>query len=102
MSTVGSRIGSPATRRSLERSATPSTMGQTSVDVPPMSNAIAFGKPASDAMRAAPTAPAAGPDTSTSAGCAAASSTFATPPDERITSGSGSPPPTAALASARR
>ncbi len=102
MSTVGSLIGSPATVRSLERSATPSTIRQTSVDVPPMSNAIAFGNPASDATRAAPTAPAAGPETSTSAGWAAASSTVATPPDERITSGSGSPPPAAASASARR
>ena len=37
------------------------------------------------------TTPAAGPDTSAQAGCAAASSIVATPPDERITSGVGSP-----------
>ena len=35
--------------------------------------------------------PAAGPETSTRAGCAAASSASTTPPDDRITSGSGSP-----------
>ncbi len=67
-----------------------------------MSNAIAFGKPASAATRAAPTAPAAGPETRTSAGCAAASSTVATPPDERMTSGSGKPASAAAEASALR
>ena len=56
-----------------------------------MSKEIAFSTPASRAIRAAPTAPPAGPETRTSAACAAASSIVATPPDERITSGSGSP-----------
>ena len=37
------------------------------------------------------TTPPAGPETRISAGCAAASSTVATPPDDRITSGSGRP-----------
>ena len=40
---------------------------------------------------AAPTTPAAGPETSANAGCAAASASVATPPDERMTSGSGKP-----------
>ena len=56
-----------------------------------MSNEIAFSTPASPAILAAPTAPPAGPETSTSAAWRAASSTVATPPEERITSGSGKP-----------
>ena len=50
-----------------------------------MSNEIAFACPASRAIRAAPTAPPAGPETSTSAAWSAASSVVATPPEERIT-----------------
>ena len=46
-STVGSRIGRPPTVRSLARvGAGRSTIRHTSVDVPPMSNAIAFSMPA--------------------------------------------------------
>jgi hypothetical protein len=41
--------------------ATPSTIAHTSVDVPPMSKESAFSKPASAAILAAPTTPAAGP-----------------------------------------
>ena len=48
------------------------------------------------------TTPAAGPETRISAGCAAASSIVATPPDERITNGSGSPALSAAAPSVRR
>ena len=102
MSTLGSRIGSPPTLRSLVLSARPPVTRQTSVDVPPISSPIAFSKPASDASRAAPTAPAAGPETRIVAGCAAASSGVATPPEERITSGSGRPAEVQAAASARR
>ncbi len=91
MSTIGSLIGSPPTDRSSVRSARPPEIRQTSVDVPPMSNEIAFSTPASSATRAAPTTPPAGPETSTSAACSAASSIVATPPDERMTSGSGRP-----------
>ena len=64
-----------------------------------MSNESAFGKPASSASLAAPTTPAAGPERSANAACAAASSSVARPPEERITSGSGRP--AAAHASAR-
>ena len=42
-------------------------------------------------MRPAPTTPAAGPETRIVAGCAAASAGVETPPDERMTSGSGRP-----------
>jgi hypothetical protein len=56
-----------------------------------MSSAMAFSCPAERATFAAPTAPAAGPDTRTHAGCAAASASVVTPPEERITSGSTSP-----------
>ena len=45
---------------------------------------------------------AAGPETSAQDGCAAASSTLATPPEERITSGSGSPASPHAAASLSR
>jgi hypothetical protein len=89
-STLGSRIGRPAIVRTRERSADPSVIRQTSVDVPPMSNAMAFAKPARSATRAAPTTPPAGPDRRAQEACAAASTSEATPPDERITSGSGS------------
>ncbi len=67
-----------------------------------MSNAIAFSNPARRATIPAPTTPPAGPETRIVAGCAAASSTVATPPEESITSGSGSPASRAPAASARR
>ena len=67
-----------------------------------MSNEIASGCPASRATSSAPSTPAAGPETSAQDGCAAASSTLATPPEERITSGSGSPAPAHAAASLSR
>jgi hypothetical protein len=102
MSTIGSRIGRPPTDRSSVRSARPPEIRQTSVEVPPMSNEIAFSTPASAATRAAPTTPPAGPETSTSAAWRAASSIVATPPDERMTSGSGSPASTHRSASERK
>ncbi len=73
MSTIGSLIGNPPTDRSSVRSARPPEIRHTSVEVPPMSNEIAFSTPASSATRAAPTTPPAGPETSTSAACSAAS-----------------------------
>src|SRR5436305_159489 len=101
-STAGSRSGRPATSRSAPSSARPPTISETSVDVPPMSNEIAFSNPARRASRAAPTVPAAGPDRSATAGCAAASSSDATPLDERITNGSGRPAAAARSPSAPR
>jgi hypothetical protein len=83
-------MGTPFTARSDARPAAPPLTSATSVDVPPMSIVIASSNPASRAIRAAPTTPAAGPDTRMVAGCAAASASVATPPEERITSGSGS------------
>ncbi len=67
-----------------------------------MSKASAFSTPASRATRAAPTTPAAGPESSTRAACAAASSSEATPPDERMISGTGKPASSQRSASARR
>ena len=67
-----------------------------------MSNAIAFSNPARRASSPAPTTPPAGPETSSRAGCAAASATDATPPEESITSGSGNPASARRRASARR
>ena len=60
-----------------------------------MSNESAFTNPASAASFAAPTTPAAGPDSSANAAWAAASSKVARPPDERMTSGVGRPAPRA-------
>ena len=67
-----------------------------------MSNASAFSIPASRATRDAPTTPAAGPERSARAACPAASSSEATPPDERMISGTGSPASPQRKASARR
>ena len=67
-----------------------------------MSNASAFSIPASRATREAPTTPAAGPESSARAAWAAASSSGATPPDERMISGTGSPASSQRDASARR
>ena len=64
-----------------------------------MSSVIASSAPAT---RTAPTTPAAGPETSATAGCAAASASVASPPEDRITSGSDSPTPAAATPSASR
>ena len=92
MSTVGSRIGRPPTSRSVDRSACPPAIRQTSVEVPPMSKEIALSKPAQRgdaAPRRRRRRP--GPETRIHDGCAAASSSVATPPEERMTSGSGSP-----------
>jgi hypothetical protein len=86
-STLGSRIGKPAIVRSVDRSAAPPAIRQTSVDVPPMSNEIASGNPARSAILAAPTTPPAGPESSAHAAWAAASAKLETPPDERSTSG---------------
>ena len=51
MSTIGSRIGKPPTLRSTVRSALPPTTSDTSVEVPPMSKAIALSIPARASRR---------------------------------------------------
>ena len=99
---VGTRTGKPPTSRSCSRRASPPTIAQTSVEVPPMSKARAFSTPASRATRAAPTTPAAGPESSARAAWAAASSSGATPPDERMINGTGSPTSSHRAARARR
>ena len=65
--------GTPPISRSATRAARPPGSRHTSVEVPPMSNAIAFSNPARRASSPAPTTPPAGPETSSRAGCAAAS-----------------------------
>ena len=98
MSSCGRRSGRPPTRRSALRPATPSRIRQTSVDVPPMSKLIASGMPAATTAATPP----AGPDRSSRAGCAAASSRSHTPPFDCITAGAGRPSAAAVSASRRR
>jgi hypothetical protein len=89
MSTIGSRTGSPATCRCTVSSDSLPLSARKNVSqlVPPMSKPRAGG---SATIRAA-TAPPAGPESSIAAGWAAACSSVATPPEESITCGSGSP-----------
>jgi hypothetical protein len=102
MSIIGTCMGSPATSRPPVRTAAPPATRHTSVDVPPMSNAITFSSPLTAAIRSVATTPPAGPETRITAGCAAASESEATPPEDRITSGSGSPAVAVACRSAPR
>ena len=88
MSSIGSRTGSPATVRSVERPAPPPRISETSQLVPPMSKAIASRAPPEASTAATPPA---GPDSSSRAGCAAASASEHRPPLDCISSGSGSP-----------
>jgi hypothetical protein len=64
----------------------PSRIRVTSVEVPPMSNAIRSVIPTARATAAAPHAPAAGPDSSVWTGSRAAIAASKVPPPERITS----------------
>jgi hypothetical protein len=67
-----------------------------------MSSPIASPSPEIRATRPAPTAPPAGPERTFQAPCRAASRHGATPPEERMISGSGRPRDSAAFASFRR
>ncbi len=90
-STIGSWMTRPAiSRESVRRTRPPSTT-HTSHEVPPMSMPTASPSPDSLAMSAAPTAPPAGPDSTLQAPARAASAVGATPPDDFMISGSGSP-----------
>ena len=59
--------------------------------VPPMSNEIRFGRPSWRPASAAAITPAAGPDSTTTAGRRSASAMSNTPPDDPITCSAGSP-----------
>ena len=61
----------------------PSSIKDTSVEVPPISKPRACGCPASDAMNAAPDTPPAGPDSIVCTGDWLARSTLIRPPSER-------------------
>ena len=61
MRSIGTRMRTPATSVSNERSYSPAKC-DTSVEVPPMSKPITFSKPASRAVSAMPTTPPAGPE----------------------------------------
>ena len=77
-------------RESVRRTA-PSSTTQTSQLVPPMSKPSALPSPQRRARSPAPTAPPAGPERTLQAPARAASSAGATPPEESITCGAGSP-----------
>ncbi len=101
-STIGSRIGTPATTASVVVCASPPTIGATSVLVPPMSKLSTSAYPLAAATWAAPTTPPAGPDSTHDAAASAAASSSTTPPDDCITSGAGNPAWSARSASRSR
>ena len=101
-SSIGSATGRPPTGRAPVSRAAPSSITQTSHDVPPMSKQSASGSPDASAAHAAPAAPPAGPDKTVRAACARAWSSVASPPEDCITSGTGSCAPRARSASAAR
>jgi hypothetical protein len=72
MSIVGTRIGRPSIRPSKVTLGRASRTSVMSALVPPMSSVMTSRKPAWDAMNAAPTAPAAGPDRTTLMACSRA------------------------------
>ena len=89
----GTRIGRPepflkrsarATSNSRARSGSPPSMTQALAVVPPMSNESRRGSPSSRAMRAAASAPAAGPDSTRRMGTRFAVSGVAMPPAESM------------------
>jgi hypothetical protein len=83
--TAGVRNGSPAISEAVDTSGSPPLIRHTSVEVPPMSKAIASSKPADRATAPAATTPAAGPDSRVCTGAVAAKSMPAVPPLEVIT-----------------
>src|SRR6478735_6444045 len=77
---MGILLGYAPTVPSVVRVGSPSRTTDTSVDVPPPSQVRIFGKPATFAMSAAPSAPAAGPDSTVVIGWWTTSSAESTPP----------------------
>src|SRR2546421_633285 len=71
-STMGRRTGNPPTEPSKEMLKVPALIRHTSALVPPMSSVIALRRPDVRTTAAAPTAPAAGPDSAVRIGNRAA------------------------------
>ena len=70
---------------SVVRVGSPSSTTETSVEVPPPSQVSTRSKPARRAIRAAPSAPAAGPESTVVIGWCTTSSAESTPPLDFIT-----------------
>ena len=82
---MGWRTGRPASLESVEISAAPPVIRQTSVVVPPMSKLKTLSSPSEAATWAAAETPAAGPDSAMASGRRAAASGEAMPPAECMT-----------------
>ena len=79
-SIIGILLGNAPTEPSVVRVGSPSMTTETSVDVPPPSQVSTRSKPATSAISAAPSAPAAGPDSTVVIGWCTTSSADSTPP----------------------
>ena len=90
MSSAGSETGRPAITRSAVSGTRPSSIRQTSQEVPPMSKQATFASPAAAATSSAPPTPPAGPDRTVRAACAPARATSVRPPLDCMIWGSGS------------
>ena len=84
-SIIGIFDGNAPTVPSVVRVGTPPMTTLTSVDVPPPSLVSTRSKPATCAIRAAPSAPAAGPDNTVVIGWCTTSSALSTPPLDFMT-----------------
>src|SRR6266511_3186002 len=85
MSIIGTATGTPATIDSFVRRSPARSHNATSVEVPPMSNVMMFGKPAAAATRKAPTTPPAGPERIVRTGSLAAALAEMLPPEDCMT-----------------
>ena len=85
MSIMGSLTGKRPTAPVVVRCGAPFSIRQTSVEVPPASTVTRLGKPASSATAAAPSAPAAGPDSAVAMGRSVTCSAEITPPLDFMT-----------------
>jgi hypothetical protein len=96
MSIIGTLAGKRPIVPSVVSEGAPSRMTATSVDVPPPSSVTTWSKPAAAVTAAAPSAPAAGPDSTVVIGRRATCSAEVTPPLDFITKKGTSPPARAA------
>jgi hypothetical protein len=85
MSIIGIRTGNGPTEPPFVTCGWPRSIRQRSVDVPPASSVITSANPASSAMTALPSAPAAGPESAVVIGFRITCSALATPPLDCIT-----------------
>src|SRR5262245_8005828 len=91
MSIIGTLAGKRPTVASVVREGAPDRMTATSVDVPPPSSVTTSSNPAAWVTAAAPSAPAAGPDSTVVMGFRATWSADVTPPLDFMTK-NGTPP----------